>query len=93
MARGPRHAKAAEYMQLYTTDDLRHRWQSAPGAATGSEPPIIELRDGVTISRDEAKAEIRRRDRRERRGYRLLMLVSLVAAAAAVVAAIEGWRW
>jgi hypothetical protein len=69
-------------LRLYTTDELRRRYQTAPG---GDDPPT-ELRDGVMISREEIKAVILWRVWWERFGYYLL----LIGAGAAVIAAVEG---
>lgn len=81
-------SRTTDELRLYPTDDLRRRYQAAPGG----EDPQIELRDGVTISRKQLRAVILHRVWWDRLGYFLLLLVSVIGAFAAAIAAIEGWR-
>lgn len=71
-------------LQLYTTDDLRRRYQEN---GDGS----IRLRDGI-LTRAELVAEIRWRVFWARFGYGVVLVMTVIAAIAAVVAALEGWK-
>jgi hypothetical protein len=69
-------------LQLYTTDDLRRRYQE-----NGDD--TIRLRDGF-ISRAELISEIRCRVFWARFGYGVMLVMTVIAAFAAFVAALEG---
>lgn len=71
-------------LQLYTTDDLRRRYQEN---GDGS----LRLRDGI-VTRAELVAEIRWRVFWARFGYGVVLVMTVIAAVAAVVAALEGWK-
>lgn len=71
-------------LQLYTTDDLRRRYQE-----NGDD--LIRLRDGM-LTRAELVAEIRWRVFWARFGYGVVLVMTVIAAIAAVVAALEGWK-
>ena len=71
-------------LQLYTTDDLRRRYQEIGDGLT-------RLRDGV-VTRAELVAEIRWRVFWARFGYGVVLVMTVIAAIAAVVAALEGWK-
>jgi hypothetical protein len=72
-------------LQLYTTDDLRRRYQE-------NESDLIRLRDG-SVTRTELVAEIRWRVFWARFGYGIVLVMTVIAAFAAVIAAVEGWKW
>jgi len=67
-------------LKLYTTDDLRHLYQTEKDA-------IIHLRDG-TVSRMQLVAVIRWRIFLEQFGYSILLAVSFASACFALLA----WR-
>ncbi len=69
-------------LQLYTTDDLRRRYQE-----NGEDS--IRLRDGI-LTRAELVAEIRWRVFWTRFGYGVMFVMTVIAAFAAVAAALEG---
>jgi hypothetical protein len=69
-------------LRLYSTDDLRHLYQS-------TADDLIRIRHGI-ITRAELGAEIRRRQRWDRFRRLVLQTVSVVTMLAAVIAAIEG---
>jgi len=71
-------------LQLYTTDDLRQRYQENGDGLT-------RLRDGI-VTRAELVAEIRWRVFWARFGYGVVLVMTVIAAIAAVVAALEGWK-
>ena len=71
-------------LQLYTTDDLRRRYQE-----NGDD--LIRLRDGI-LTRAELVAEIRWRVFWARFGYAVVLFMTVIAAIAAVAAALEGWE-
>jgi hypothetical protein len=71
-------------LQLYTTDDLRRRYQENAGDS-------IRLRDGI-LTRAELVAEIRWRLFCAKAGYWVVLVMTVIAAFAAVVAAREGWK-
>ncbi|GAB6054113.1 hypothetical protein JCM17960_29330 [Magnetospira thiophila] len=72
-------------MQLYTTDDLRRRYQE-------NDDDLNFLRDGI-VTRNELVAEILWRVFWARFGYGIVLVMTVIAAVAAVVAAVEGWKW
>jgi hypothetical protein len=71
-------------LQLYTTDDLRRRYQE-------NADDLIRLRDGI-LTRVELVAEIRWRVFWARFGYGVVLVMTVIAAIAAVAAALEGWK-
>jgi hypothetical protein len=71
-------------LQLYTTDDLRRRYQENCNE-------LIRLRDG-NLTRAELVAEIRWRVLWARFGYGVMFVITVIAAFAAVAAALEGWK-
>ena len=71
-------------LQLYTTDDLRQRYQESGDSS-------IKLRDGI-VTRVELVAEIRWRVFWARFGYGVVLVMTVIAAIAAVIAALEGWK-
>jgi hypothetical protein len=76
--------RTREDIAQYSTEHLRRLHHEETSQ-------LIRLRDSI-ISRDELKAEIRRREERENWRFWIMLLVTVVGALAAIVAAIEGWR-
>jgi hypothetical protein len=77
-------ARNVQDLQLYSTDDLRHLYHLAEGGDA-----CIRLRDGI-ITREELKADIRRRVWWGRFWNIILATVAIIGMIAAVVAAITG---
>jgi hypothetical protein len=85
-------ARTREDVALYSTDDLRRKYQSESGET-------IRLCDSIP-SRAELRAEILRRVWWERWAARVTLgvavigaVAAIIGAAAAIVAAVEGWDW
>ena len=72
-------------LKLYTTDDLRRRYQDM------DEMNFVQLRDGL-LHRNQLVAEIRVRIFLERFFNFFLFWATVVAAIASIIAAVEGWK-